>query len=218
MSFDLSNYEPVQSRIAKFWADHPDGRISTSICDAPEGSWVVKAEVWKQRPWDGAILSVPRGLSQEEAEAVKEAWRAKQGDHHVTLISGMEVTPAPPDATGLAQEVIGQGNVNRTSALENCETSAIGRALANLGYAPSSERPPREEMEHAQAATPHAEPVASPAMRDALKDRIGALESNGVPAKELWKAHPFPALSKLPASRVNEAQEFLTVLEQEEPF
>jgi hypothetical protein len=36
--------------------------------------------------------------------------------------------------------------VNATSALENCETSAIGRALANLGYAPKGKRPSREEM------------------------------------------------------------------------
>lgn len=36
-------------------------------------------------------------------------------------------------ATGHAQETVGQGNVNRTSALENAETSAVGRALASLG-------------------------------------------------------------------------------------
>ena len=36
-------------------------------------------------------------------------------------------------ATGVAEEYRGQGMVNKTSALENCEPSAIGRALANLG-------------------------------------------------------------------------------------
>ena len=35
--------------------------------------------------------------------------------------------------SGLAEEVRGSSNVNKTSALENCETSAIGRALASLG-------------------------------------------------------------------------------------
>ena len=39
-----------------------------------------------------------------------------------------------PKATGLAFEVDGQGMANKTSALENAETSAIGRALANAGY------------------------------------------------------------------------------------
>ena len=36
-------------------------------------------------------------------------------------------------ANGFAEEFRGKGMVNSTSALENCETSAIGRALANLG-------------------------------------------------------------------------------------
>jgi hypothetical protein len=51
-------------------------------------------------------------------------------------------------ATGWAEEVRGQGNVNRTSHVENCETGAVGRALANAGYAGSdvSKRPSREEM------------------------------------------------------------------------
>lgn len=37
-------------------------------------------------------------------------------------------------ATGHASEVIGDSTINKTSALENCETSAIGRALGALGY------------------------------------------------------------------------------------
>lgn len=51
-------------------------------------------------------------------------------------------------ATGWAEEIRGQGNVNRTSHVENCETGAVGRALANAGYAGSdvSKRPSREEM------------------------------------------------------------------------
>tara|TARA_R100000781_G_scaffold94156_2_gene58571 strand:- start:136 stop:780 length:645 start_codon:yes stop_codon:yes gene_type:complete len=36
-------------------------------------------------------------------------------------------------ANGFAEEFRNKGMVNTTSALENCETSAIGRALANLG-------------------------------------------------------------------------------------
>jgi len=49
-------------------------------------------------------------------------------------------------ATGLAEETVTSRGVNQTSALENCETSAIGRALANAGYAPKGKRPSREEM------------------------------------------------------------------------
>jgi len=38
-------------------------------------------------------------------------------------------------ASGYAEEVRGSSNINQTSALENCETSAIGRALAAFGLA-----------------------------------------------------------------------------------
>jgi hypothetical protein len=38
-------------------------------------------------------------------------------------------------ATGYAEEVRGSSNINRTSALENAETSAVGRALAFFGLA-----------------------------------------------------------------------------------
>jgi hypothetical protein len=53
---------------------------------------------------------------------------------------------AAPWATGLAEETVQGRGVNATSALENCETSAIGRALANAGYATKGKRPTREEM------------------------------------------------------------------------
>jgi hypothetical protein len=36
-------------------------------------------------------------------------------------------------ATGHAHEVKGSSNINKTSHVENCETSAVGRALAMLG-------------------------------------------------------------------------------------
>lgn len=49
-------------------------------------------------------------------------------------------------ATGHAFEIDGIGGMaNKTSALENCETSAIGRALANAGYG-GDKRVSREEM------------------------------------------------------------------------
>jgi hypothetical protein len=63
-------------------------------------------------------------------------------------------------ATGYAEEVRGAGNVNRTSHVENCETSAVGRALANAGMAGSdvSKRPSREEMSKVQRKTVHVPP------------------------------------------------------------
>jgi hypothetical protein len=56
-----------------------------------------------------------------------------------------------PIATGYAFEIAGRGMANKTSHEENCETSAIGRALANLGFATThADRPSQEEMAKVQ--------------------------------------------------------------------
>ena len=56
--------------------------------------------------------------------------------------------------TGYAEETVSTRGVNSTSALENCETSAIGRALANAGYVTKGKRPSREEMSKVKASEP----------------------------------------------------------------
>ena len=48
--------------------------------------------------------------------------------------------------SGWASEIEGSSKVNKTSHHENAETSAIGRALANMGYTTSTKRPSRQEM------------------------------------------------------------------------
>jgi len=57
-----------------------------------------------------------------------------------------------PLATGIAYEKNGDGYINKTSHVENAETSAVGRALANLGLH-GSKRPSREEMEKVERMT-----------------------------------------------------------------
>jgi len=108
--FNLNDYETVESRIARFYKDHPDGRIITknvtSIADRTVSTWVVKAIVY-----------------------------LTDADQERKL----------PKATGFAFEIDGTGMANKTSALENAETSAIGRALANAGYS-GNKRTSREEM------------------------------------------------------------------------
>jgi hypothetical protein len=60
----------------------------------------------------------------------------------------LDVTDAHPVAVDFAQENVAAKGVNSTSWVENCATSAAGRALALLGggMSPKGKKPSREEM------------------------------------------------------------------------
>ncbi len=73
-------------------------------------------------------------------------------------------------ATGYAEETVTSRGVNQTSALENCETSAIGRALANAGYAPKGKRPSREEMSKVVATKVVTPSVTKPPVQEVKAD------------------------------------------------
>ena len=85
-----------------------------------------------------------------------------------------------PWAAGLAEETISGRGVNATSALENCETSAIGRALASAGYATKGKRPSREEMAKVQ------EQSKVKAEIDKVKAKMNASAGEYIPVE---KAH-----------------------------
>lgn len=57
-----------------------------------------------------------------------------------------------PSSTGYAEEIVGSSPVNKISALENAETSAIGRALANMGLSTRGQRPSQTEMQKVETA------------------------------------------------------------------
>lgn len=106
MRFNLDNYETVETRLAKFWEQYPNGQVFTQIHHYDENRVVFRAEIYKD-------ISDPR-----------------------------------PVATGYAEETRDASPVNRTSHVENAETSAIGRALANYIFqSKTAPRPSREEME-----------------------------------------------------------------------
>lgn len=78
--------------------------------------------------------------------------------------NGDNIANNTPKATGFAEETP-EGYVNQTSRLENCETSAIGRALANAGYA-GKKRPSREEMSKVERITSSRETSKPPAPKN----------------------------------------------------
>ena len=113
--FDLSQYEPVADRIARWFKANPDGAIRTALVttneDRERKQWIVQAFVYKHRDDDYAV------------------------------------------ATGLAFEIDGTPGANSTSALENAETSAIGRALANANMnGDKTKRMSREEAAKANGS------------------------------------------------------------------
>ena len=88
---------------------------------------------------DGRILTENETVPEYRAEKI---WVIKA----IVFLNGEDVERGCPKATGYAFEIDGTGMANQSSALENCETSAIGRALANAGYS-GNKRTSREEME-----------------------------------------------------------------------
>ena len=98
---------------------------------------------------------------------------------------------ADPAATGWAAEREGDGEINTVACLENTETSAIGRALANLGFTASRERASAEEMAKASRARVRfgiVKPNASALVAD-LNSLITRAEALGLRAAraERWR-------------------------------
>lgn len=112
-------------------------------------------------------------------------------------------------ATGHAEEKRGSTNINKTSALENCETSAVGRALGMLGMG-GTEIASADEV--VNAITQQNQPtkrivfdtVNSTQVKELSKYCLNGQETTAT-GDLLLKAYNISSVSELPASRFNEA-------------
>lgn len=97
--------------------------------------------------------------------------------------------------TGWAYEREGVGYVNKTSFIENCETSAIGRALANMNF-PTS-RTAQERLE-----------AMAPASQEQL-DEIRALADSEAIGEEIRERVMARLEEKLTAQQADDAIAYL---------
>ena len=128
-------------------------------------------------------------------------------------------------ATGWAEEIRGEGHINKTSHLENCETGAVGRALANAGYAGSdlNKRPSREEMSKVQRVTTQSadgviteRPANAPSDKQVWLYKKLLKEAGKLPPLDLPSMDKFQVSKAIEALKNNEPEEI--PLPEEEPF
>ena len=116
---------------------------------------------WEAHP-DGRVLTQLLHHDEQRVVVRAEIWR-----------DGAQMLP---DGSGLAEEVRA-GRINETWAVENCETSAVGRALANLGMSPKGARPSATEMgkkDRQASEPPPVPPNPVKAARQALAGELPA--------------------------------------------
>jgi len=119
MQFDPNTYETVKERKKRFYADHPDGRIVPKKVYITEEHACFEVYVYLNK--EDQLNNLPK--------ATGHGFEMRDKELSVT-------------AYGKKYE-----SVNYSSWTENCEESAVGRALDNAGY--SNNKCSKEEMEKA---------------------------------------------------------------------
>jgi hypothetical protein len=154
-------YMTVAFRVNKFRELHPDWTIKTKIVMQDGERVIMKASIYG--PAEHRVIAA--------------------GTEHECSVSIDRVLLA----TGHAEEVRAATSINRTSALEVAETSAIGRALAALGMA-GTEYASADEVAGAIMQQNAASAFSSKQMKTkvwtALKD--AASNDDELKARETW--------------------------------
>ena len=98
-----------------------------------------------------------------------QTWLISDQDDRVVVRAVIHDKDDHVVATGFAEEVRGSSNINKTSALENCETSAIGRALAAFGLG-GEEYCSADELVRAISQQDAPQPKSNPAPKEAPEE------------------------------------------------
>ena len=96
---------------------------------------------------------------QERVDLFRQTYPDGRFEMHIVHLSDQQVIMKAsvytlfdstlPTCVDYAEERVGTTPVNKVSHVENCATSALGRAISQLGgvFSPKGKRPSREEME-----------------------------------------------------------------------
>ena len=136
-SFDLGSYVEVKDRIRQFYLKYPEGRIQSEvIAGLSHIQSIETVEVTKTKP---------DGSSKTQAESIAVGYVAVKAYAYRT-------PDDPLPATGMSAMLMpGTTEYTRGSELENAETSAWGRALANLDILNDHGIASRDEVQKARA-------------------------------------------------------------------
>lgn len=92
--------------------------------------------------------------------------------------------------TGTAYEFLAKNqNINKTSMIENCETSAVGRALAMCGIGIDSAIASYDEMQKAENVNTDPQPIDDEDRKSAGEEFLAICQNNGLVSSFVAKAY-----------------------------
>ncbi|MGM0807581.1 MAG: hypothetical protein ACQET8_23020 [Bacillota bacterium] len=124
-----------------------------------------------------------------------------------------------PSSSGWAYEKEGSSFINKTSALENCETSAVGRALAILGFEIKKSIASKEEVENAKLNQNKPDPISQQTVGNLTAAVLKFAKLRDKTDKDVYAVLKIEDITKLTESQglqfVSQLNEWITKAEQE---